>query len=181
MICDKIPPRAAGGGYHVYGLSRKLAERKHQVTIITRGSWKRPYYQEIINGITVYRVRFIPTFPFHLQSHGFLVSEFLKSIESNFDVVHLHNSNIPVVHTSLPKVVTVHGTMRGHIAHRETLDLHSLVIRTFSSIYITIGREVINSADKVIAVSKACADELKIFYGIEDLEIIKNAVDSTFF
>lgn len=181
MICDKIPPVAAGPGYHVYGLSKRLIERKHQVTIITRGSWKKPYYKEIINGITVYRVRFIPSYPFHLQPHGFFVSKFLTSIESNFDVVHLHNANIPVVDTSLPKVVTVHGIFPAYIPHRKILDLPSLVLKTFSSMYMTIDREVINSADRVIAISKACADELKIFYKIENLEIINNAVDSGFF
>ena len=181
MICDTFPPAAAGPGYHVYGLSKRLVERKHQVTVITRGSWKKAYYKEIIDGITVYRVRFIPTFPFHLQPHGFFVSEFLKSLESNFDVVHLHNANIPVVDTSLPKVVTVHGTMKGYIAHRKRLDFQSLVVRTFSSMYIKIDREVINSADRVIAVSKACADELKVFYGVKNLETIPNAVDTSFF
>jgi glycosyltransferase involved in cell wall biosynthesis len=71
--------------------------------------------------------------------------------------------------------------MRGYIAHRKILDLHSLAVRTFSSMYITIDREVINSADKVIAISNACADELKVFYGIKNLEIIQNAVDTSFF
>lgn len=181
MICDQFPPRAAGGGYYVYGLSRKLMERKHQITVITRGSWEKPYYQEKVDGITVNRVRFIPAFPFHLQPHGFLISRFLKAMESNFDVIHLHNSNIPVVETSLPTVVTVHGTMRGHIAHRESLDLHSFVVRALSPMYIAIDEKVVNSADKVIAVSNACAEELKVLYGIKSPEIIPNAVDSTFF
>ena len=163
MICDSIPPVAAGPGYHVYGLSRKLIERKHQVTIITRGSWKKPYYEEIINGITVYRVRFIPIYPFHLQLHGFFVSSFLKSIESNFDLIHLHNANIPFVDTSLPKVVTVHGTMKGYVPYRKIMDLPSLIVRTFSSMYIAIDRQIVKSADKVIAISKACADELRTF------------------
>ena len=181
MICDGIPPVAAGPGYHVYGLSRKLIERKHKIAIITRGSWKKPYYEEIINGITVYRVRFIPTYPFHLQLHGFFVSRFLKSIESNFDLIHLHNANIPLVDTYLPKVVTVHGTMRGYVPYRKILDLPSLIVRAFSSMYIAIDHQIVKSADRVIAISKACAEELRTFYGTKNLEIINNAVDSNFF
>lgn len=181
MICDGYPPRAAGGGYYVSGLSRKLTERKHRVTVISRGSWDKLYYQEKVNGITVYRVRFIPTFPFHLQPHGFFLSRFLKSIESNFDVIHLHNSNIPPVGKSLPTVVTVHGTMQGHVAHRKLLDLNSFVVRAFSPMYIAIDREVISSADKVIAISNACAEELGAFYRINNSEVIPNAVDSAFF
>lgn len=181
MICDSIPPVAAGPGYHVYGLSRKLMDRKHQITIITRGSWKKPYHEEIINGITVYRVRFIPTYPFHLQLHGFFVSRFLKSVESNFDLVHIHNANIPFVETPLPKVVTEHGTMRGYVPYRKILDLPSLIVRTFSSMYIEIDHKIVKSADKVIAISKTCADELRAYYGVKNLELIPNAVDSTFF
>ncbi|MGA3290275.1 MAG: glycosyltransferase family 4 protein [Candidatus Bathyarchaeia archaeon] len=181
MICDSIPPVPAGPGYHVYGLSRKLIERKHQVAIITRGSWKEPYFKQTINGIIVYRVRFIPIYPFHLQLHGFFVSKFLKSIESDFDLVHLHNANIPFVDTCLPKVVTEHGTMRGYVPYRKILDLPSLIVKTFSLMYIAIDRQIVRSADRVIAISKACADELRLFYGIKDLEIIHNAVDSTFF
>jgi glycosyltransferase involved in cell wall biosynthesis len=181
LICDNIPPVAAGPGYHVFGLSRKLKERGHQITIITRGSWKKPYYKEVINGIDVYRVRFIPIYPFHLQLHGFFVSSFLKSIESNFDLIHLHNANIPMVDTSLLKVVTVHGTMRGYVPYRKILDLPSLIVRIFSSMYIEIDRQIVKNADRVIAISKACANELRLFYGITDLDIIHNAVDSTFF
>ena len=181
MICDQFPPKAAGGGYYVYGLSRKLVERKHEVSVITRGSWIKPYFQEKVNGITVYRVRFIPTFPFHLQPHGFFVSNFLKSIESDFDLIHFHNSNIPAVDTPLPKVVTVHGTMKGHVDHRKVLDLHSFVVKAFSSMYIATDRDVINSADKVIAISNSCAEELKAFYGITNPEVIPNAIDSAFF
>jgi L-malate glycosyltransferase len=181
MICDKFPPRAAGGGFYAYGLSRKLIERKHQVTVITRGSWEKPYYQEEVNGINVYRVRFIPIFPFHLQPHGFFISRFLQSIESDFDVIHLHNSNIPVVGTKVPKVVTVHGTMQGHVVHLKGFDLYSSVVRTFSPMYTAIDKEVINSADKVIAISNSCAEELRLFYEIKNPEIIRNAVDSTFF
>ena len=181
MICDSIPPVAAGPGYHVFGLSKKLVERKHRVTIITRGSWRKSCCSEMIDGITVYRVRFIPIYPFHLQLHGFFVTNFLKSIKSDFDMIHLHNANIPFIETSLPKVVTEHGTMRGYVPYRKILDLPSLIVRAFSSMYIAIDRKIVKSADKVIAISKACADELRLFYGITNSEIIHNAVDTKFF
>jgi len=180
MICSEFPPLAAGGGYHVYNLSKKLVERGHEVAVITRGSWKKTY-QEEIDGVSVYRVRFIPSYPFHLQPHGFFVNRLLRSIESNFDIIHLHNSNIPVVHSSSPTVVTVHGTMQGHVNNREALDLQSLVVKAFSRMYVSIDRKVIESANKAIAVSDACARELQDYYGIKDVEVINNGVDTIFF
>lgn len=181
MICDKIPPKAAGGGYHVYGLSQKLRARGHDVTIINRGSLKKPYIQELANGTNIIQVRFLRTFPFHLQTHGFFITQTLRNIEKDFDVIHMHNSNIPLIKTAKPKVITVHGTMIGHIANRKVLDLQSLLVKAFSRMYISIDRENIKNSNKVIAISNSCAKELETFYGVKNSEIIPNAVDTTFF
>jgi glycosyltransferase involved in cell wall biosynthesis len=180
MVGSEFPPIAAGGGYHIYNLSKKLVERGYKVTVFTRGSQKKTYYEEV-DGIFVYRVRYIPVYPFHLQSHGIFVNRLLRSMESNFDLIHLHNSNIPVVHTSLPTVVTVHGTMQGYVNNRKALDLQSLVVKTFSRMYVSIDRKVIESANKVIAVSNACARELQDYYGIKDVDVVYNGVDTNFF
>jgi glycosyltransferase involved in cell wall biosynthesis len=114
MIGSEFPPIAAGGGYHIYNLSKKLVERGYKVTVFARGSRKKTYYEEV-DGISVYRVRYIPLYPFHLQFHGIFVNRLFKSMESSFDLVHLHNSNIPVIHSSLPTIVTEHGTMQGYV------------------------------------------------------------------
>ena len=62
MVCMDFPPEARGAGYYAYNLSKKLIERGHEVTVLTRGSWEKTYYEET-NGISVYRVRFIPIYP----------------------------------------------------------------------------------------------------------------------
>lgn len=180
MICMDFPPVARGGGYYVYNLSKKLIERGYKVTIFTRGSWKKTYCKET-DGISIYRVRFAPIYPFHLQFHGFFINKLIKAMESNFDVIHLHNPLIPVIHTSLPTIITEHGTVKGGIARRETLDLFSLGLKSFSRMYISIEQKLVNSADKVTAVSKSCADELKMYYGIKDVEVVYNGVDTNFF
>jgi len=38
MITREFPPRSGGIGYYVYYLSKKLRERGHETTVITRGS-----------------------------------------------------------------------------------------------------------------------------------------------
>lgn len=180
MICQDFPPVARGAGYYAYNLSKKLIERGYKVTIFTRGSWKKTYCEEI-DGISVYRVRFAPVYPFHLQFHGFFINKLIKAMESNFDVIHLHNPLIPVIHTTLPTIITEHGTVKGGVAHREALDLFSLGLKSFSRLYISIEKKLVNNADKVTAVSKSCAEELKMYYGIKDVEVVYNGVDTTFF
>jgi len=175
-----FPPIARGAGYYVYNLSKKLIESGHKVTVFTRGSLKKTYYEEI-DSISVYRVRFIPMYPFHLQLHGIFINRLIKKMESEIDLIHLHNPVIPFIRASVPIVLTQHGTIKSGIAHREPIDLFSIGSKVFSSILISTERKLVNSADKVTAVSKSCAEELKLYYGIKDVEVVYNGVDTNFF
>jgi glycosyltransferase involved in cell wall biosynthesis len=102
-------------------------------------------------------------------------------MESDFDVIHLHNPLIPVIYTSLPTIITEHGTVKGGIARREVLDFFSLGLKVFSGMYVSIERKLVNNADKVTAVSNSCADELKLYYGVKNVEVVYNGVDTIFF
>ncbi|MFC2058319.1 glycosyltransferase [Chloroflexota bacterium] len=62
MICQDFPPVARGAGYFAYNLSKRLIEQGHKVTVFTRGSWRKTYFEQI-DGIFVHRVRFIPFSP----------------------------------------------------------------------------------------------------------------------
>jgi len=180
MVCMDFPPVARGIGHYVHYLSKKLIEKGHKVTVLTRGSWKGTTYEKI-DQINVYRVRFAPTYPFHLQFHGFFIDKLIRQIEPDFDVIHLHNPLVPLVHTSLPTIITEHGTVKGGIAHREILDLFSLGLKIFSKIYVSHEKKLLKNVDKITAVSESCVDEIKTFYGIKDVEITYNGVETNFF
>ena len=83
-----FPPVARGVGYYAYNLSKKLIERDHKVTIFTRGSSRKTYYEEI-DSISVYCVRFLPLYPFHIQFHGFFINKLIKAMESNLSLIHI--------------------------------------------------------------------------------------------
>lgn len=181
IICGEFPPVGGGVAAHVYNISEKLARRGHEVTVITRGSWGKTYHTRVGN-VDVYRVRFLPLYPFHLQPHGLFVNQLLSSLESNFEVLHLHSPLIPVIRTTLPVVVTEHGTVKGFIDNLDLIDLYSLVEKIFRKMYVSIDRKIVERADRVIAVSNACAQELREWYGLKkDIEVIYNGVDTTFF
>lgn len=181
IICGEFPPITGGVAAHVYNISEKLAQRGHKVTVITRGSWSRTYHTRVGN-VDVYWVRFIPSYPFHLQPHGFFIHQLLKSLESNFDVLHLHSPLIPLIRTSLPTVVTEHGTVKGFIDNLDLIDLYSLVEKAFRKMYVSIDRKIVERANRVIAVSNACAQELREWYKLKkDIEVIYNGVDTKFF
>ena len=180
MICGEFPPNCGGQGNYVYYLSKKLIQKGHEITVITRGSWRKTFNENVDN-INVYRTRFLPTYPFHIQPHGFFVNRLFKSMNSKFDIVHFHSPIIPLVQTTLPSIVTEHGTAKGFIENLELKDVFSLVQKIFSRMYISIDRKVLNSADKVTSVSDLCAKELKRDYGIKEVDVVQNGVDTSHF
>jgi len=180
MISMEFPPVSRGVGYYVYNLSKKLVERGHSVTVLTRGSWKKTQY-DVIDNIPVYRVKFLPIYPFHLHVHRIYINESLKKMEEKFDILHLHNPLIPVINTNLPTVITEHGTVIGGIKHHEALSYYSLGLKLFSPVFISIERELIKRANKVTAVSISCASELMMYYNIKDISVVYNGVDTAFF
>jgi glycosyltransferase involved in cell wall biosynthesis len=180
MIVCEFPPNSGGQGYYVYNLSKKLVEKGHKVTVITRGSWTKTLCEET-NGVNIYRAKFPPCYPFHLQTHGVFVNQLLKLLEPCLDVLHLHNPNIPVIHTSLPTIVTEHGTAKSHIENFDVLDFHSLMLKMFSQLYISIDQKIINNAGRVTAVSHACARELEESYSVKKAGVLHNGVDTAFF
>lgn len=181
MICGEFPPITGGVAAYVYNISEKLAQRGHKVTVITRGSWGKTYHT-MVGNVDVYRVRFIPSYPFHLQPHGFFIKQLLNSLESSFDILHLHSPLMPFIRTSLPIVATEHGTVKGFIDNLDLIDLYSLVAKVSRRMYVSIDRKIAERADRVIAVSNACAQELREWYGLKkDIEVIYNGVDVRFF
>ena len=182
MVVGEFPPNCGGIGSYVYNLSKKLVERGHTVTVITRGIWNKSHIHEKIDGIAIYRVRFIPVYPFHVRLHGIFLRKVFKLLASNFDILHLHSPLIPNIRTTLPTVLTEHGTVKSDIDNSELIDIHSMVIKLFSREFISLDVKAIRNSDTVIAVSNSCAKDLREIYKIDKRIItINNGTDTNFF
>lgn len=180
MVCMDFPPEARGIGNYVYNLSKNLIKNGHDVTVLTRGSWKKTTYEKV-EGIEVYRVRFVPFYPFHLQLHGFFLNKLIKKIENDIDIFHIHNPLIPVIKTSLPIILTEHGTVKSGISNRIGWDPYTLGLKLFSNIYIKNEHRLLKTSDLISAVSFSCSSELNRFYGLKDVNVMFNGVDVDFF
>ena len=113
MIVGEFPPNCGGIGIYVYNLSKNLIERGHDVVILTRGSWKYKCVKENIEGITLYKILYLPLYPFHVNIHGVFLKNQYKLIENNeFDIVHFHSPLIPSFDTDVPTISTIHGTVK---------------------------------------------------------------------
>jgi len=183
MVSGEFPPISGGVGYYVYNLAKNLKDRGHEVVVLTRGGVKTR--EEIVDGIKVFRVQFLPLYPFHLQPHQRALNKILRKIINNIDIVHLHSPLIPKVNIrkKIPIVVTEHGTAKGFIEGLELKDLFSLTEKMFSWMYTDIDKNVIKMADKITAVSRTTIREIRHYYKIyqDNIEVVGNGVDTSVF
>lgn len=177
-----LNPITCGIGNYIYNMSKELIRKGHKVTVITRGGLYRTQ-KETFEGIEIYKVPFILAYPFHVHIHGFFLKRFLKSTESNFDVIHIHTPLPPPIKSHVPILLTVHSPMLNGADAMDMIDLYSLATK-FQAKFISypIEKELFRNSDMVTTVSDRVRMELKE-YGLnpEEITIIYNGVDKTFF
>jgi glycosyltransferase involved in cell wall biosynthesis len=182
MISLEFPPKSGGIGSYVYNLSRKLVQKGHQVTVVTKGSSSLPR-EELIDGINLIRLPYLAVYPLHVWLHGVFVNRELKVLERRFTLVHVHSPGASVVRTRLPVVTTVHTPMKIDSRYYEVVDFYSLADKLQSMlVYPLIERELFRISSRITAVSKSVARELGE-YGLDDKEIavVGNGVDEKTF
>ena len=181
MLTDQFPPDLGGVSSYVYNLSRSLVKRGHAVTVISRGSWRGSKYERV-DGISVHRVRFIPSYPSPFWLQGVWVNKLFKSLESDFDLLHVHGALVPVIHTSLPIVFTSHGTIKKDIENMPARSFHFRVVKILKRQLFEAEKSLVRQADAITAVSKSCAEDLKGYHAIDkEITVIGNGIDSAFF
>ena len=170
MLTSEFPPNCAGIGNYVYNLSQKLVELGHNITVITRGAWVKAKIENI-NGIKIYRERFIPTYPVHVRLHGIFVNNLLKSIGTEFDVIHSHSPLVPVPRCNIPHVLTLHICTKQEAKNlTEIKDLYSLYRHMFYRITLQDEINSIKSACKVTTQGIGLVNDL-LEYGINPNKI----------
>jgi glycosyltransferase involved in cell wall biosynthesis len=175
-------PSEEGIGNYVHGLSTKLIEKGHKVTIITRGNWNKTE-REVIDGIEIIKVRFIPLYPFYIHLHGIFVNKIFRSLESHIDVVHVHTPLSPFIKTSLPLITTIHTSILTNIRSIEVITLRSIIERIMGRfVSYPIELKLLKRADMITTVANSVAQELKE-YGLDPkkVRVIGNGVDEKIF
>ena len=182
MVMSTAFPPQEGIGNYVYNLSRKLIEKAHRVTVITRSPSVRAQ-TDTIEAIDVFRAPFIPCYPFHVHVHGVFVNKLFKSLESEFDIIHLHTPLSPIIKTSLPVVTTMHTSIIRDIDFIEVKGLHYLLSKMMlRSTGYSLTLKLLRRSDKITAVSNGVAQELRGYeLNPNDVIVIGNGVDETVF
>lgn len=183
MVTSELPPISGGIGHYVMNLSKKLVDRGHKVTIITRLQSPEQVKQEVVQGIFVYRVSFYPVYPLHALLFTHSINRLLRLLEHNFDIVHLHSPMPLPINTSLPLMTTVHTPMRVDARHHEIFDPKSLFEKIQSAtVYPLLESVLFKTSKKITAVSQNVAIELDE-YGLNSssITVVRNGVDTQSF
>jgi glycosyltransferase involved in cell wall biosynthesis len=182
MIAQEFPPKPGGVGSYVYNLSKKLLERGHEVTVMTRGSTNKTV-KDSVDGIDLFKVSYFPLYPFHIGIHGAFINGLLKSLEPKPTLIHLHTPLVPSIKTSLPVVTTVHTPMKVDARFHEIIDFFSLAEHVQSRfVYPIIEKRTFRVSKKITAVSFSVARELGE-YGLDlkRITVVGNGVDEKTF
>jgi glycosyltransferase involved in cell wall biosynthesis len=182
IITSAALPPEEGIGNYVYGLSIKMIEKGHRVTIITRGTWNNTQ-RETMNGIEVIKARFAPCYPFHVHIHGVFVNRLFKSLEESFDIVHIHTPLSPIIETSLPIITTVHTPMKTDARSVQIVSIQALAGKVLArTVSYPLEQRLFKKSKKIVAVASSVAQELKE-YGINPHEVmvVGNGVNEEIF
>ena len=175
-------PPGEGIGNYIYNMSKELIRKGHTVTVITRGKLNKTQ-KDHFEDIEIYKVPFVLAYPFHVHIHGFFVKKLLKSIEHDFDVIHIHTPLPPTIKSQIPTMLTVHTSMIDAAETINITDLYSLASK-FQAKYISypIEEKLLKNADLITTVSKKGIMDLKR-YGVDtdNITVIYNGVDENLF
>lgn len=170
IISVPFPPEEGIGNY-VYNLSKKIIEKGHKATVITRGSLLETQ-RDVIDGIDVIKAPFIAFYPFYIHMHGIYVNRILKRLESEIDIVHAHTPLIPPLNTSLPIITTVHTPMLTDTASIEVTNLRSIIERLMGRfVSFSIESKLLKKSDEITVVANSVMQELE-HYDVDTSEVI---------
>jgi glycosyltransferase involved in cell wall biosynthesis len=122
-----LPPRE-GIGHFVINLGRHLTARGNTVVILTRGEGFRTKSLQY-EGLDIYRLPYVPVFPFHVHFHGLFLHRFLERIKTDLDVLDFQSPLVPAINVGIPSVATIHTLMVPAAQRLETVGLMSTLIR----------------------------------------------------
>ena len=175
-IFNFLSPNANGTITLIRQLSLALAKRGHEVGIFTSDFELSKEYIDSLKPVRIYAHPSWLNLPgLYLYLSPGMISE-TKRIIKDFDIVHLHCfrslQNIVVCHYAkkygVPYVLQAHGSLK-------TFFYKGWLKRTFDTVW---GNRILRDASKVIAVTKAEAEQFKSM-GVSQhkIEIVHNAID----
>lgn len=204
QVAERTYPAKGGVELHTAKVSEALVKKGHDVTLVVFNSvdprdcgygvaYQKPYLvtrpgkpvlprEEYWNGVRILRFESKLQLFSYYWSPAMLV--WLLENAEEFDIMHTHtlrfsnNEFTALAHakSKTPFVLTGHDKLK--------LDYRGLIALALDKVYrTTIGRLLLNMAERVIAFDKDYAEDYRRFYGVpnEKIRIIPNGIDYTYY
>jgi glycosyltransferase involved in cell wall biosynthesis len=181
MVMSSPLPPSEGIGSYVWNLSRFLSAAGHRVQIITRSAPGKPGYEQV-GGIPIWRPRFLPLYPLHVDVHGLFVQRLVGRLGAGVDLFHLHTPLPPPLQVEAPYLLTVHSPMMAASRALRLTGLRELLVRLQTPVSISIEKRLLAGAAGLAVVARSVAGELGA-YGIDRsrIRVVGNGVDVDLF
>lgn len=185
IISGEFPSKEAGGiASVVYNLCKEFEKRNFEYKLVCT----KDFTFETDKGV------FLDYWGIHPISDvifGLSFRNLIKEEADKWDVFHFHlpNAQGPLIFSKNLKyksVVTLHTTFEGYnkYVYRKLpfkfLDWRDRIFKLgYNKISSFLEKKSLKNAEKIIAVSSGLKDEIKSFYGIENVEVINNGIISS--
>jgi glycosyltransferase involved in cell wall biosynthesis len=169
LMSTALPPQEGIANY-VCNLSKKLAERGHDVIIVTRGGLKAKKTNYM--GIPVFELPFVMAFPFHVGIHGLFVNQFLRGLEGSLDLIHVHTPLPPALSTVTPIVTTFHTPHFADSFATDPTSVRLFMTKILGILSRNLEQSLISSSRVITAVSPGVASDLEAYYGVDRKKVL---------
>lgn len=176
QVIQFFTPGRGGSVAVPYYLSKYLADRNHEITILTTDFEFDKEYANSLEQKSINVIAFHSIVDVKLFSYSPSMKKWLNNNVKNFDVIHLHNFRSyqnKIVHYyakkyGVPYILQAHGDIP------VTIEKHSLK-KLFDLVW---GKKILFDATKVVALNETEKEDYKKMDVDEDkIEIIPNGID----
>ena len=181
FLTPQYPPKTGGISTYVHNLARGLAEKGHEVSVVTRQVGSIAGYR-VDKGIAIYHTPHIALPMAHLFAHGFFSMKVLRKRKP--DVIHVSQPGTYLPgDPHAPVVATFHTTIDQEKAAFSFRSLYGLYVNCMWPIIKRIEEDTIKKSGKIIAVSQETAKTLIDSYPrcVGKIEVIYNALPHEWF
>jgi glycosyltransferase involved in cell wall biosynthesis len=176
QVIPRFNPVLGGGVDVVFNVSRFLAKRGHEITIITTNYKFDEKYANIIEkeGVEVIPFKYIANVCLFIPSPG--MKKWLSKNINKYDIIHMNGARAyqnNIVHkyakkSGVPYVLQAHGSILRILVRQNIKKLYDLVW----------GNKILDSASKVIALTHSEGEAYKKMGVNKDkIEIVPNGID----
>ena len=178
FITLEYPPFMIGGaGVYAEAITKELVELGHQVTVFTPNISESNV--ETIKNLNIVKIDVNKNIPFKALQFWLKLPKVLneQNKTKKFDLIHFNGLSYSFFNKRLiniPHVITIHHTIKNAIITNKLSFMSRIMDLSGENSFVMplIEKRAINSADRIIAVSKSTKKEIIKFYELNPDKII---------